>query len=115
MGNQCILCGAELPNRKGGRCYCKACGEYMRAERLREGNEERKVLRIKHEIEPKPAKKKDVTLKKADVAYCRKCEYHGNFDHQILCDYWDIIGHRRGCPPGVGCDKRVLSDGRAVL
>ena len=109
MGHNCILCGAELPNRKGGRCYCKPCGEYMRAKRLREGNEERKVLRIKHEIEPKPPEKREVTLKKADMAYCRKCDYHGNFDQQILCEYMVRTGHRRGCRSGAGCEKREVT------
>lgn len=108
MGHNCILCGAELPNKRGGRCYCPSCSAYMREKRLQENNEERKVLRIKHEIEPKPAEKKRVTLRKSDIKYCMRCEYHGNFIHQILCDHLCKTGQRRGCPPGVGCDKRRI-------
>lgn len=106
MGHKCILCGTELPNKRGGRCYCPSCSAYMRAKRTQEGNEERKVLRILHEIEPKPAGKREVTLKKADIAYCKKCGFHGNFDQQILCEYMVRTGHRRGCPAGAGCEKR---------
>lgn len=109
MGHNCILCGVELPNKRGGRCYCKACSAYMREKRLQENNEERKVLRIKHEIEPKPAGKREVTLKKADMAYCRKCDYHGNFDQQILCEYFYRTGERRGCLAGAGCEKREVT------
>lgn len=106
MGHKCILCGEELPNKRGGRCYCQACSAYMREKRLHENNEERKVLRVLREIEPKPPEKKAVTLKKSDVAYCKKCIHHGNFDQQILCEYMYHTGHRRGCRAGVGCEKR---------
>lgn len=106
MGHKCILCGVELPNKRGGRCYCKACSAYMREKRLQENNDERKVLRVLREIEPKPPEKKAVTLKKSDVAYCKKCIHHGNFDQQILCEYMIRAGHRRGCHHGVGCNKR---------
>lgn len=111
MEHKCILCGEVIPDKRGGRCYCQACSAYMRAERERKHNEEVQVLRIKHEIEPKPVPKREVTLKKADMAYCRKCDYHGNFDQQILCEYLYRTGERRGCPAGIGCDKRVIKKG----
>ena len=108
MEHKCILCGADIPDKRGGRCYCQACSAYMRAERERKHNEEVQVLRIKHEIEPKPVPKREVTLKKQDMTYCRKCIYHGNFDQQILCEYMYHTGHRRGCRPGVGCKRREI-------
>lgn len=103
MGHKCILCGAELPNKRGGRCYCKECAAYMRAERLREKNESIRTIKI----DPDPAPvKREVTLKTADMNYCRPCIHHGNFDHYVLCEYMFQTGHRRGCKPGVGCEKR---------
>lgn len=106
MKPKCILCGAELPNRRGGRCYCKACSEYMRNERIREHNESIRTIKI----DPDPPKvKREVTLKREDMDYCRKCDYHGNFDQQVLCEYMVRTGHRRGCKPGVGCEKREVT------
>jgi hypothetical protein len=81
----------------------------MREKRLKENNEERKILQVKHEIEPKPPAKKEVTLKQADINYCRPCIHHGNFDHCVLCEYMFQTGHRRGCKPGVGCEKREVA------
>lgn len=104
MKPKCILCGEELPNKRGGRCYCKACSAYMRNERIREQNES--IRKIKIAPDPPPKVKREVTLKRADMDYCRKCIHHGNFDHCVLCEYMYQTGHRRGCKPGVGCEKR---------
>ncbi len=108
MGHNCILCGTVLPNRKGGRCYCKPCGEYMRAERNRKGNEERKELRVLREIapKPKPAYIQPSAISKTDEAYCKGCFYHNTHNDAYLCNYIIKTGHKRGCPAGVGCNKR---------
>ena len=106
MGHNCILCGEELPDRKGGRCYCKACSDFMRAERNKVGNEERKVLQVKHDIKPKPVYVPKRLLNRNDEKYCKLCYCHGKPDAGYLCNYFVITGERRGCPAGVGCSKR---------
>ena len=50
----------------------------------------------------------------ADRLYCRKCIYappsNGHFTH--LCDFCFQTGKSRGCPPGVGCKRRVQPDNK---
>lgn len=105
MEHKCILCGAKLPNKRGGRCYCPSCRAYMVAERERNANEERKILRVKHELKPKPVFVQRRSPNKNDERYCSKCRYHGKAGVN-LCDYFYRTGERRGCPAGVGCNKR---------
>lgn len=43
---------------------------------------------------------------------CKGCIYLGRLYSSepvpSICDYIDIVGHRRGCPPGAGCSKKKL-------
>lgn len=108
MGHNCILCGEEIPNKRGGRCYCKACSAYMREKRLQENNEERKVLRVLREIapKPKPAYIQPSAISKTDETYCKGCFYHNTHNDAYLCNYILKTGHSRGCPAGEGCTMR---------
>ena len=52
------------------------------------------------------------------TTYCRPCIYarwnsHGQGN--LFCDYIGVTGHRRGCVPGDGCDKRVLGRRKATI
>ena len=46
-------------------------------------------------------------MNSTDYAYRRKCIYLSGSDHQRTCDYFLITGNLRGCPGGVGCNRRV--------
>ena len=41
-----------------------------------------------------------------EFQYCRRCIYLSR-SGQATCDYIVLTGHMRGCPAGVGCDRRV--------
>ena len=45
-----------------------------------------------------------------DKLFCRPCIYRSpqTGAHDNICDYILRTGHRRGCPPGVGCKKRII-------
>ena len=46
---------------------------------------------------------------------CKGCIYlgslHASEPAPSICDYIEITGHRRGCPPGAGRTKRKLAGG----
>lgn len=48
-------------------------------------------------------------LRVSDEKYCAKCIYRGSFTQNYLCNYISMVGHMRGCPPGVGCNQRILA------
>ena len=38
------------------------------------------------------------------IRKCKKCRYSVTYNtHLCLCLYWEIMGHRRPCPPGEVC------------
>lgn len=40
--------------------------------------------------------------------YCHNCIYfHGWFEYNAHCNYIFMAGHRRMCPPGKGCIRKV--------
>lgn len=47
---------------------------------------------------------------------CKGCIYlgrlHSSEPAPSICDYIEIVGHRRGCPPGAGCTKKKLIKGK---
>lgn len=46
-------------------------------------------------------------MNSTDYAYCRKCKYLSRAGNEKICDYINQTHHVRGCPPGVGCTKRI--------
>lgn len=44
---------------------------------------------------------------------CKGCIYlarlYARESAPSICDYIEITGHRRGCPPGAGCTKKKLA------
>ena len=46
-------------------------------------------------------------MKTTDYFYCRKCIYLSCAGNEKTCDYIGKTGHMRGCPAGVGCNRRV--------
>lgn len=47
---------------------------------------------------------------KRRVSHCRGCIYLGNCNSNAVCDYLEITGTRRGCPPGAGCTKKQVRE-----
>lgn len=46
---------------------------------------------------------------------CRKCIFRTSIYSWPICDYIGITGHRRGCPPGKGCTRRIVGNrGRSI-
>lgn len=39
-------------------------------------------------------------------AYCKDCQYLGGTSAGKCCNYMEIVGQRRGCPAGKGCNRR---------
>lgn len=98
--NICLRCGGKLPEGCAlTRKYCTACA----AERNRELTRER--TRKAHHRSVVALQTKQAA---EDRAYCKKCVYYGSEEYgNNLCDYILKVGHRRGCPIGVGCVCRV--------
>lgn len=48
---------------------------------------------------------------------CRGCVYLGRLHSSeavpSICNYMEIVGHRRDCDPGAGCTARKLVNGRS--
>lgn len=50
-------------------------------------------------------------MSKVCTSYCKPCVYSRWSHHcNLLCDYIGVTGQRRGCPPGDGCEKRVIGE-----
>lgn len=49
-------------------------------------------------------------LTEADKLFCKPCIYRSRYTgaHDNLCDFILRTGKPRGCPPGVGCRKRII-------
>lgn len=46
---------------------------------------------------------------------CRQCIFRSSLYSWPICDYIGITGHRRGCPPGKGCTRRIVGlKGRSI-
>lgn len=46
---------------------------------------------------------------------CRKCIFRRWLHSWTICDFIGITGHRRGCPAGKGCTRRIVGDkGRSI-
>lgn len=47
------------------------------------------------------------THKGPDLTQCKTCQYHGTFGTgeagRVYCDYIEVEGHRRPCPPSPNC------------
>lgn len=103
----CLDCGGALPEGSSvKRKYCDECIDKHKREgwaRKREAERQRKARQANY---PKTVPKEPETLKKRDVAYCIKCGYHGNISEGYLCNFMLTTGERRGCPAGVGCERR---------
>ncbi len=102
---QCQVCGKVFPEGTSrSRKYCEECAKAAHAARRME------LYRHRKETGEKPVPRSPDTAKqKADKAYCEKCIYHGFIrDGGMTCDYILIVGHRRGCKAGDGCEKRAL-------
>jgi len=102
---KCQVCGKIFPEGTSpARKYCDECAAEAHAERRRERNNLRKITGEK----PKP-RNPETAKQKADREYCSKCIYQGSIrDGGMTCDYILLVGHRRGCKPGAGCEKRAL-------
>ena len=111
---KCQMCGAVFPpGTPAARKYCYDCLEKRHADAYaRHREKEREKARVKAEAE-RQARPENI-LSEANRKYCKNCIYVGNFAHGYLCNYLDITKTRRGCKPGVGCDKhrKDLEDGQ---
>lgn len=111
---KCERCGVPLPkSRTNNRKYCAECGKIVNRERTRARNAENNKLMANENREMRAARLAEKaatakTLRAADIAYCKKCFYHGSWTESYLCDYFCMTGERRGCKAGVGCRKRKL-------
>lgn len=39
---------------------------------------------------------------------CCGCAYYfGAHEESLVCNYWDVVGKMRPCPPGLDCTVRV--------
>lgn len=39
---------------------------------------------------------------------CFGCKYYfGGHEESLVCNYWDVVGRKRPCPPGEACTVRV--------
>lgn len=98
----CAICGKQLPeNSPWSRKYCPECSYAYARQRSRERNRERNRKKT-----PQPVPQRAPS--KLDMKYCRCCKYSGVYSEDYLCQYILRTGTRRGCKPGVGCEKRVL-------
>ena len=43
-----------------------------------------------------------------DEKYCAECTHRSRFGRNIGCLYLTDTGQPRGCPPGIGCNKREI-------
>lgn len=99
----CLRCGGKLPdNAYLTRKYCDKCA----VERNKELTRDRQKKAEKRTIEVNA--EKDYS---ADFEYCKPCVYRGSEEYgKNLCDYILLVGHRRGCKAGVGCEKRKVRE-----
>ena len=106
MNGICLRCGNALPEGSHlTKKYCDECAVERNRELTRERN--RKAIQRMQEVNAE-------RFYNADREYCKKCVYHGSHEYgNNLCDYILVVGHRRGCKAGVGCEKRVLKENQA--
>lgn len=103
MSGICLRCGNALPD---GSCYTRKYCVKCAAERNRELTRERQKKAVKRMQEVNAER-----LYNADREYCKKCVYYGSEEYgNNLCDYILLVGHRRGCKAGVGCEKRKVRE-----
>ena len=103
---KCLMCGKPFPpDTFASRKYCHECHlirvvdvRQRAAERRREREREKKAR-------PQPMFIQRKSPNKNDERYCSRCRYQGKTGVN-LCDYFYRTGERRGCPAGVGCNKR---------
>lgn len=97
---QCQVCGVTIKNASPNRKYCSACARKVHRKRNDEG--------ITMQCLQEDGTYIDVNEKKRQMqAACRGCFYFGGENYMnATCNYLFIVGHSRGCPPGVGCIRR---------
>lgn len=102
----CLRCGNVLPAECSiSRRYCENCGKLM--------SMQLRLARQKRE-EQRKAAERELTQEEENRKYCKKCCYYGSEAYGgNLCDFMLTTGQRRGCKYGVGCEKRILKEGKA--
>ena len=110
---KCLMCGQPLPEGVvASRKYCNDCGIQRKRESEAKRREVRKSMRElakKEESESPKQQKPARTISEKDRRYCAKCIYRGRYTAGYLCNYICMTGERRGCPPGVGCTRKLLA------
>ena len=104
---KCQDCGGDLP---AGSCtkrrFCDECVNRHKREGWARKREAERLRKAREQRQTTPAPKEPRTLKESDVRYCVKCKWHGNMSEGYLCNFMLMTGERRGCPAGVGCERR---------
>lgn len=107
--HKCSMCGKVFPaGTAPARKYCEDCINERRRQQKVLKNERYRAKQKKQDADkPSPAEEQ----RKRDDKYCSKCIYHGLIAGHCFCDYLSIVGTRRGCKSGEGCEKRELTKG----
>lgn len=114
---RCEICGKPFPEGTvASRRFCLDCGVQHKREKEAEQRIRRRNLAIELKKTESAAEQRPKcppkTLLEKDKKYCAKCIYRGRYTAGYLCNYLCMTGERRGCPPGVGCNKKTLASQR---
>ena len=108
----CKDCGITFMRKSYRQVRCPKCQEQYRAEQVR-ANARAHYARLHGSAgEPRVVKeapkdsREGVKSSLCDTKTCARCIYSFSLSGMLACDYILATGHRRGCPAGVGCDKR---------
>ena len=50
-----------------------------------------------------------------DAKHCKTCKLHGLLEGEVICNYILIAREKRGCPPGLACNKYIKGSNKAFL
>ncbi len=108
----CKDCGITFMRKSYRQVRCRKCQEQYRAEQVR-ANARAHYARLHGSAgEPRTVKeapkdsRESVKSSICDTKTCARCIYSFSLSGTLACDYILATGHSRGCPAGVGCDKR---------
>ena len=108
----CTDCGITFMRKSVRQIRCPKCQEQYRAEQVR-ANARAYYARSKGRADKPRADKEALKERRegvrsplCDTKTCARCIYSFSLSGMLACDYILATGHRRGCPAGVGRDKR---------
>lgn len=100
----CKDCGIIFTRKSPKTIRCPECRRQYVLKKEREYSRER-YAKLKGTSDPNMLRE-SVKSSICDTKTCARCIYSSSLYGMLACDYILATGHRRGCPAGVGCDKR---------